>query len=132
MSENETLGFESNGLFDFLPTPPESTKSAADTLQTWKPQSSSILEKRPESPVLGYGSPPPDYDEEPSDFEDEIQGIMDREQKASSTRMDFDEPEDEDEEMRIPAPVASCMSSLLISPGPVSMRSAYIRSVKTS
>lgn len=119
MSDHEALALESNGLLDFLPTPPESTKDTDTELGEKHPNPIFELERRrPDSPVLGYGSPPPEYDEEPSDFEDEVRGIIEREKRASSPgmRMDFDE-EDVGMDMDLsgkasaPGPVASCESA---------------------
>ena len=106
MSDHEVLALESNGLLDFLPTPPESTKESEIDIEIelGKNKKHSIpifeleRERRPDSPVLGYGSPPPEYDEEPSDFEDEVQEIMEREKRNLSPPigMDFDDEDDMD------------------------------------
>lgn len=119
MSDHEIFALESNGLLDFLPTPPESTSDVeANTDRNEKtgkngPHPSTIdVGARPASPVMGYGSPPPDYDEEPSDFEDEVRGILDREKRATSLGLDSDDDEN-DLDDHVPsqaAPVASCES----------------------
>lgn len=103
MSDEDPFAFESNGLLDFLPTPPESNEDLESAIPDLNAKSSFQHEKRPASPVLGYGSPPPDFDEEPSDFEDEVRGIMEREKRSMSFEMDVDENESS-------RPVASCTS----------------------
>jgi hypothetical protein len=107
MGEPLKLVFEPNGLLDFFPTPPQST---GDGLEPSTKSQSRSVEPRPDQ--FEYDDddgPPPDFEEEPSDFEDEVMGIMERQKQSSSSRpptqgMDIDFDEDED------MPVASCES----------------------
>jgi hypothetical protein len=100
MSETQKAVFEPNGLLDFFPTPPQSLE---EDIEPPKPAPRSI-ERRPLQFVYEDDDPPPpDFDEEPSDFEDEVLGIMEREESSSSRPfggMDIDDDED--------MPIASC------------------------
>lgn len=102
MSETRKPIFESNGLLDFFPTPPQSTED-----NDIPHPATSKSEARPER--FQYEDddlPPPDFDEEPSDFEDEVLGIMEREAQSSSSSRPLDGMDIDDEEE---IPVASCM-----------------------
>jgi hypothetical protein len=111
MDEDSSLTLESNGLLDFFPTPPLSTEND-DQLP---PQGDAS--KRPSRPSRGYGgqeeddAPPPEYEEEPSDFEDEMMEIMERGQEsilpASTFRTSTRDGMDED--MFPNRPLASCV-----------------------
>jgi hypothetical protein len=105
MAEGSRPLFESNGLLDFFLTPPLSTED--DDILPPPLSRPAFLEsglQRPSRIEYDDGSPPPDFDEEPSDFEDEVMGIMEREKESTSramhSAMDLDEVED--------VPVASC------------------------
>lgn len=95
--------FESNGLLDFFPTPPESTEDV-DVLP---PRTSNSMPKRPDRFEYEDEAPPPDFDEEPSDFEDEMNEIMEREKQSSSRQV---HGKDLDYDMDDVRPVASCES----------------------
>jgi len=98
--------FESNGLLDFFPTPPDSTEDV--DIQPPAAQFGTG-HNRPDQYQYEDDEPPPDFDEEPSDFEDEVQGIMKRENESSSRvfgEMDIDDADEE--------PVASCEASYLV------------------
>jgi hypothetical protein len=103
MSETQKAIFEPNGLLDFFPTPPQSLEE--DTEPPTKPAPRPIEQRPSQYQYDDDEPPPPDFDEEPSDFEDEVHGIMERE-KSSSSRggMDID---DDEEAM----PIASCESN---------------------
>jgi hypothetical protein len=104
MGDTQKSIFEPNGLLDFFPTPPQSLEE--DTEPPTKP--APAIEQIPSQYQYDDDEPPPpDLDEEPSDFEDEVHGIMERE-KSSSSRggMDID---DDEEAM----PIASCESNAL-------------------
>lgn len=110
MSEVDKPVFESNGLLDFFPTPPQSTEND-DVQPVASLEQNGTMEKldepqRPERISYDDDEPPPDFDEEPSDFEDEVMGIMEREKESSGRPaymgMDLDDEEE--------APVASCES----------------------
>jgi hypothetical protein len=107
MGEPQKLVFEPNGLLDFFPTPPQSTEDDIDPPA--KPRSKPEEKRLNRFEYDDDDGPPPDFEEEPSDFEDEVMGIMEREKQSSSSRpptqgMDVDFDEDED------MPVASCES----------------------
>jgi hypothetical protein len=110
MSEISKPVFESNGLLDFFPTPPHSTED--ESVQTHSRPSDFTKDQNepPRTKRIQYDddAPPPDFDEEPSDFEDEVMGIMEREKESSGRpaylSMDIDEEEE--------PPVASCTSGL--------------------
>lgn len=76
MAESAFLSLESNGLLDFLPTPPRSTETTSLDGDGAKSQKSKHDRMDFDSP------PPPDFDEEPSDFEDEVQAVMDQERRS--------------------------------------------------
>lgn len=104
MAETKKAIFEPNGLLDFFPTPPQST---GDADVAPPPPNSHAISNRPDTFEYDDEPPPPDFDEEPSDFEDEVMGIMEREKESSSSSrpyggmdVDFD-----DEDV---TPVASC------------------------
>jgi hypothetical protein len=106
MSETQKAIFEPNGLLDFFPTPPQSLEE--DIEPPTKPAPRSIEQRPSQYQYDDDEPPPPDFDEEPSDFEDEVLGIMERE-KSSSSRpfrgMDIDDEED--------MPIASCESKMI-------------------
>jgi len=109
MSQVDKPVFESNGLLDFFPTPPQSTEDGdaqSFPLRQQAPMQKTEELQRPERISYDDESPPPDFDEEPSDFEDEVMGIMERE-KESSNRPAYMGMDIDDEEG---APVASCES----------------------
>jgi len=103
MGETQKAIFEPNGLLDIFPTPPQSLE---EDLEPPAETASRSIEQRPSQ--FQYEDdepPPPDFDEEPSDFEDEVLGIMEREESSSSRPyggMDIDDEED--------MPIASCES----------------------
>jgi len=106
MGETQKAIFEPNGLLDVFPTPPQSLEEDIESPTGPAP---SETEQRPSQYHYDDDEPPPpDFDEEPSDFEDEVHGIMERE-KSSSGRpfegMDVDDEED--------MPRASCESSII-------------------
>ena len=106
MSETQKAIFEPNGLLDFFPTPPQSLEE--DIEPPARPSTGSIEQRPSQYHYDDEGPPPPDFDEEPSDFEDEVLGIMEREKLSSSSPfggMDIDE----EEEM----PIASCKSATI-------------------
>jgi hypothetical protein len=106
MGESQKAIFEPNGLLDFFPTPPQSLEE--DIEPPTQPASRTIEQRPSQYQYDDDEPPPPDFDEEPSDFEDEVFGIMERE-KSSSSRpfggMDIDDEED--------MPIASCESNAL-------------------
>lgn len=115
MSQVDKPVFESNGLLDFFPTPPQSTEDG-DVRSLPSMKQSGPMEKleepqpqRPERILYDDDEPPADFDEEPSDFEDQVMGIMEREKESSGRPgymgMDIDDEEE--------PPVASCESSRL-------------------
>lgn len=121
MGDDGSLTLESNGLLDFLPAPistENENRNEEDSADNLGLDSTALRgegsRSRP-SPHRwmdngGGDPPPPDYDEEPSDFEDEIEGIMEREQDSMSRNesrsiMDDMMNGDEDQEAR---PIASC------------------------
>jgi hypothetical protein len=96
MSETHKAVFEPNGLLDFFPTPPQSLEDDIEPPNNPAPRT---IEQRPSQYEYEDDEPPPpDFDEEPSDFEDEVQGIMEREESSSSRPfggMDIDDEEEE-------------------------------------
>jgi len=113
MSEVDKPVFESNGLLDFFPTPPHSTEDGdAQSLPYRQQAPMQKTEELQRSERFSYDdeSPPPDFDEEPSDFEDEVKGIMEREKESSGRPAYMGMDVDDGEEV----PVASCESSLLM------------------
>ena len=110
MSQVDKPVFESNGLLDFFPTPPQSTEN--DDVRSLPSMKQSGLignldePQRPKRISYDDESPPPDFDEEPSDFEDEVMGIMEREKESSGRPAYMGMDVDDEEE----APVASCES----------------------
>jgi hypothetical protein len=88
MGEDSNLTLESNGLLDFFPTPPLSTENGNDNDELPQATTSVSGSKQKHSrPTYDYrfdddDAPPPEYDEEPSDFEDEMMDIMEREQES--------------------------------------------------
>lgn len=112
MASEMSLALESNGLLDLMPTPPDSTEEDLSLdLDPIIPTASAAvsLGKRPASPAMSYGSPqPPDFDEEPSDFEDEVQGIMEREKRSLSKDLEWNLNDDMDMDTEeVGEPVAS-------------------------
>lgn len=106
MGETQKAIFESNGLLDFFPTPPQSLEQDLEP-----PTKAARVAQRPSQYQYDDDEPPPpDFDEEPSDFEDEILGIMEREQQSSSSSRPFDGMDIDDEEYM---PVASCESTII-------------------
>jgi len=106
MSETQKAIFEPNGLLDFFPTPPQSLEE--DIEPPTKPAPRSIEQRPSQYQYDDDEPPPPDFDEEPSDFEDEVLGIMEREKLSSSSSfggMDIDEDEG--------LPIASCESTTI-------------------
>jgi hypothetical protein len=92
MTDTAPPMLESNGLLDFLPTPPrsvETTSSNGDQTQGKGKGNGNAGEQddrndRINQNGMDFGSPPPpDFDEEPSDFEDEMQEIMANEERSS-------------------------------------------------
>jgi hypothetical protein len=106
MSDTQKAIFEPNGLLDFFPTPPQSLEEDIEPPTQPAPRP---IEQRPSQYKYDDDEPPPpDFDEEPSDFEDEVHGIMEREESSSSRPfggMDIDDEED--------MPIASCECSII-------------------
>lgn len=118
MGEDSTLTLESNGLLDFFPTPPLSTKNGNENDDLPQATTSASVSKPKHSrPTYDYGfddddAPPPEYDEEPSDFEDEMMGIMEREQESvlPTSSLKSTDVHELDEETFSDRPLASCRS----------------------
>lgn len=109
MSETQKAIFEPNGLLDFFPTPPQSLEEDIEPPTGPAPRKT---EQRPSQYQYDDDEPPPpDFDEEPSDFEDEVLGIMEREKSSSSRPFEGMDIDDDEGNM----PVASC--GYLIRPG---------------
>jgi len=116
MGEDSTLTLESNGLLDFFPTPPLSTENENDDLPQATISVSGSKQKH-SRPTYDYGfddddAPPPEYDEEPSDFEDEMMGIMEREQESilPTSTLKSTNIHELDEDTFSDRPLASCKS----------------------
>jgi hypothetical protein len=123
MGHDDTLTLESNGLLDFFPAEPGNTKEIVNDADEESGRNGGpTYDQRLKTGHAGGDSPPPDYDEEPSDFEDEIEGIMQRE-KESMVPMQSRGRMSEDLNLDEEAPVASCKSPPHFDP-----RTAHARS----
>lgn len=110
MGHDDTLTLESNGLLDLFPAEPGITNEIVnDAYEEGGRNGGPTYDQRRKNGHAGGDSPPPDYDEEPSDFEDEIEGIMQRE-KESMVPTQSRRSIDEDLDIDGGAPVASCKS----------------------
>jgi hypothetical protein len=108
MGHDDTLTLESNGLLDFFPAEPGNTKEIVNDADEESGRNGGpTYDQRLKNGHTGGDSPPPDFDEEPSDFEDEVEGIMQRE-KESTVPMQSPGRMDEDLDIDQEAPVASC------------------------